>query len=79
MRPAMAFQLKRSKASSIAAADLGPGDSTTTKWIVEGRGRGDLPIRLIYLISRHNDANVIHAMPLTKRRRHKENHEKEEA
>ena len=39
------------------------------KWLVEGRGTGQRMIRVIYLMGRDDRAFVIHAMPLTTRRR----------
>lgn len=39
------------------------------KWRVEGRGMGGRLIRVIYLLSPRPLAYVIHAMPLTTRRR----------
>jgi uncharacterized DUF497 family protein len=42
------------------------GDS---KWCVEGRGQGGRVIRVIYVYSPENVIYVIHAMPLTTRRR----------
>jgi hypothetical protein len=39
------------------------------KWMVEGRGQGDRPIRVVYLIDPDKTIYIIHAMPLTTRRR----------
>jgi uncharacterized DUF497 family protein len=39
------------------------------KWRIEGRGQGGRPVRVIYLIDRDDTIYVIHAMPLTTRRR----------
>ena len=39
------------------------------KWYVEGRGTGGRMIRVIYLLSPTPLAYVIHALPLTTRRR----------
>jgi uncharacterized DUF497 family protein len=39
------------------------------KWMVEGRGEGDRPVRVAYLIEHDDTLYIIHAMPLTRRRR----------
>ncbi|MGD0462521.1 MAG: hypothetical protein ABSB74_08535 [Tepidisphaeraceae bacterium] len=39
------------------------------KWIVEGRGLGDRPVRVVYLVDSDDAIFIIHAMPLTTRRR----------
>ena len=39
------------------------------KWLVEGRGQGDRFVRVIYLIDAEGTLFIIHAMPLTGRRR----------
>jgi uncharacterized DUF497 family protein len=39
------------------------------KWVVEGRGVGDRPVRVVYVIDYDNTLYVIHAMPLSTRRR----------
>jgi hypothetical protein len=39
------------------------------KWLVVGRGTGGRPIRVIYVLDDDGTAFVIHAMPLTTRRR----------
>jgi uncharacterized DUF497 family protein len=39
------------------------------KWRVEGRGQGDRPMEVVYLIDPDDTIYVIHAMPLTTRRR----------
>ena len=47
-----------------------PRDVGDEKWLVEGRGQGDRFVRVIYLVDADNRIYVIHAMPLTTRRRH---------
>jgi len=39
------------------------------KWLVIGRGTGDRIVKVIYLLDGDKAAFVIHAMPLTTRRR----------
>jgi uncharacterized DUF497 family protein len=39
------------------------------KWMVEGRGQGDRFVRVVYLVDPDDTLYVIHAMPLTTRRR----------
>jgi alkyl hydroperoxide reductase subunit AhpC len=39
------------------------------KWMVQGRGQGDRPIRVVFLIDPDKTIYIIHAMPLTTRRR----------
>jgi uncharacterized DUF497 family protein len=39
------------------------------KWMVEGRGQGDRPVRVVYLLDPDKTIYIIHAMPLTTRRR----------
>jgi hypothetical protein len=39
------------------------------KWMVEGRGVGDRPVRVVYLVDPDDTIYIIHAMPLTTRRR----------
>jgi uncharacterized DUF497 family protein len=39
------------------------------KWLVIGRGTGGRVIRVVYVLDNDNTAFVIHAMPLTTRRR----------
>jgi len=39
------------------------------KWMVEGRGQGDRFVRVVYLVDPDDTLYVIHAMPLTGRRR----------
>lgn len=39
------------------------------KWIVEGRGQGGRFVRVIFLIDDDDAIYIIHAMPLTTRRR----------
>jgi hypothetical protein len=39
------------------------------KWMVEGRGQGDRPVRVLYLVDSDDSLFIIHAMPLTTRRR----------
>lgn len=39
------------------------------KYMVEGRGRGDRVVRVVYVLDPEGTYYVIHAMPLTTRRR----------
>jgi len=39
------------------------------KWLVEGRGQGDRVVGVVYLADPDDTIFVIHAMPLTTRRR----------
>ncbi len=39
------------------------------KWMVEGRGQGDRMVRVVYVIDAEATVYIIHAMPLTTRRR----------
>jgi uncharacterized DUF497 family protein len=39
------------------------------KWLVEGRGQGDRMVRVIYVVGDDDRIFVIHAMPVTTRRR----------
>jgi uncharacterized DUF497 family protein len=46
-----------------------PMKSDNEKWVVEGRGQGGRMVRVVYLLSPADMIFVIHAMPLTTRRR----------
>lgn len=46
-----------------------PRKEENGKYKIEGRGRGDRMIRVIYVIDPDGTLYVIHAMPLTTRRR----------
>lgn len=46
-----------------------PSSGPNPKWIVEGRGQGDRMVRVVYLTDPDDTIYVIHAMPLTTRRR----------
>jgi hypothetical protein len=46
-----------------------PRRGSQEKWIVNGRGTGDRAIEVVYLLDGDGTAFVIHAMPLTTRRR----------
>ncbi len=46
-----------------------PRSVDSKKWVVVGRGIGDRVIRVIYVIDPDRTIYVIHAMPLTMRRR----------
>jgi uncharacterized DUF497 family protein len=48
---------------------LWPTNGPNPKWIVEGRGQGDRMVRVIFVTDRDDTIYVIHAMPLTTRRR----------
>ena len=46
-----------------------PQDRGRGKWIVVGRGQGDRVVEVVYLIDRDERLYIIHAMPLSTRRR----------
>jgi uncharacterized DUF497 family protein len=46
-----------------------PSIGPNPKWIVEGRGQGDRMVRVVYVTDPDDTIYVIHAMPLTTRRR----------
>ena len=46
-----------------------PRDAGNGKWRIDGRGRGDRPIRVIFLLNPDGGIYVIHAMPTTRHRR----------
>jgi hypothetical protein len=46
-----------------------PRDIGKEKWLVQGRGTGDRLIEVIYVLDEDDTIYVIHAMPLTTRRR----------
>jgi hypothetical protein len=46
-----------------------PRDMGDEKWLVEGRGQRDRFVRVIYVIGSDDRMFIIHAMPLTTRRR----------
>jgi phage-related protein len=46
-----------------------PRDIGDEKWLVEGRGQGDRFVRVIYVLDMDGTIYVLHAMPLTTRRR----------
>jgi uncharacterized DUF497 family protein len=39
------------------------------KWMVIGRGQGDRPVRVVYLVDPEKTIYIIHALPLTTRGR----------
>lgn len=46
-----------------------PRDIGNDKWLVEGRGQGGRFVRVIYVVDEDGRIYIIHAMPLTTRRR----------
>jgi len=42
------------------------------KWVVQGRGTGDRVVEVIYVLDSDDTTYVIHAMPLTTRRRRRQ-------
>jgi hypothetical protein len=42
------------------------------KWIVKGRGTGDRPVQVVFLLDPDGTVFVIHAMPLTPRQQQRE-------
>jgi uncharacterized DUF497 family protein len=46
-----------------------PKQNGKGKWLVIGRGRGDRFVEVVYLVDPDDTLFIIHAMPLTTRRR----------
>ena len=69
MRLVTGAALKRLKPWSGARGRGFPRKLDAQKWIVEGRGVGGWMVLVVYLLSPDPVAYVIHAMPLTTRRR----------